>query len=107
MTPYEELIRDFAFERRDFARTPMTNKELAVIAAAYSDEIIAEPLGDYYQLLVTVLEEPGNGYAEVGATVLGVMKGKARAFIAKDVVAARAQLDDEERVDAEFERGAA
>jgi hypothetical protein len=106
MNAYEELIRDFAYERRDFERAPMTNKELAVIANAYSDEIIAEPLGDYYEMVVTTLKE-GGGYAEVGAVVLGIMKGKARAFIKKDVQAARATLDEEERADSEYERGVA
>jgi hypothetical protein len=106
MTPYDDLIRDFAFERRDFNRQPMTNKELAVIADAYPGEIIAEPLGDFYGHVVSVLKE-GASQAEVGAVVLGIMKGKARAFIAKDIRAARAQLDAEETEDREYEKGAA
>lgn len=101
MTPYEELIRDFAYERRDFERRPMTNAELAVIANAYPSEIIAEPLGEYSDMVVTSLKQ--GGHAEMGAVVIGIMKGKARAFIAKDVRAARAELDEEERIDSRFE----
>jgi hypothetical protein len=100
MSPYTTLLRELA--RRRLELHPLTRAEIAVIVDEHPD-VVGEALCDSPALFSECLRE----YAMValGALVVTLLRRQCMAYIATDVSLMRDQMEEEDRADAEYERG--
>jgi hypothetical protein len=100
MSPYTALLRDLA--RRRLELHPLTRAEIAIIVDEHSD-VVGEALCDSPALFSECLRD--NAPMTLSALVVTLLRKQCMAYIARDVDLMRDQMEEEDRADAEYERG--
>lgn len=100
MDEYTQLIREIAREARRFDRYPLTRSELAVIVGKRPD-VVGEALCDCPEAFIECLTD--TAATTLAGLVMGLLRKKCEAYIETDVALMRDQLEEEERIDNEFE----